>query len=45
MTKSPQEKILTLVQVHWFAQPYITEVHLLLQPQTFYLHMNTANNS
>ena len=33
-TKSPQEKIITLVQVH-----------LLIQPRIFYLHMNTVNNS
>ena len=43
--KSPQEKILTLVQVHWFVQPYISEVHLLVRPWIFYLHMNTVNNS
>ena len=28
----PQEKILMLVQVHWFVQPYISEVYLLVQP-------------
>ena len=44
-TKSPQEKILTLMQVHWFVQPYISEVHLLMQPRILYLHINTVNNS
>ena len=40
-TKSPEDKILTLVPVHWFVQPYISEVHLLVQSQIFYLHTST----
>ena len=29
----PKEKILTLVQVHWFVQTHINEAHLLVQPR------------
>ena len=27
------------MQVHWFVQPYVSEVYLLVQPRIFYLHM------
>ena len=45
MDKILQDKLLTLVQVHRFVQPYISEVHLLVQRRTFYIHMDTVNNS
>ena len=39
------EKILMLVQVHWLLHSYISEMHLLVQPRIFFIHMNTENNS